>query len=114
MSTSNGEGWTFGQRLAELREARGLTKYALSKRAGLTKQAISRIESEGRSPTWDTVQLLALALGVSCEAFNNPNLALPVPAVPKSKGRPRKVAVEATKKPARKPARPANRQRKVT
>src|SRR3954468_20894120 len=88
-------GWTFGQRLAGLREAKGLTKYALAKLTGLTKQAISRIESEGRSPTWDTVQLLAKALGVTCEAFNDPGLALPPPAEKKPLGRPKKTPAAA-------------------
>ena len=62
---------TFGRKLAELREAAGLSQYALARRSGLTKQAMSRLEKDERSPTWETVQLLALALDVSTEAFRD-------------------------------------------
>jgi transcriptional regulator with XRE-family HTH domain len=83
---------TFAQQLQDLREQAGLSQYALAKRTGLTKQAVSRLELGQREPTWHTVQLLALALGVSSEAFSDADLQLPdvEPAAPR--GRPRKQA----------------------
>jgi transcriptional regulator with XRE-family HTH domain len=41
----------------------------LAKRSGLSKQAISRLEFGDREPAWSTVQLLAAALGLSCDEF---------------------------------------------
>jgi hypothetical protein len=59
---------------------------------GWTKQALSRLELGQRAPTWHSVQLLAAALGVRCEAFGDPDLELrkEEPAAPR--GRPRKNA----------------------
>jgi transcriptional regulator with XRE-family HTH domain len=59
----------FATKLRELRKAAGLTPYALAKKAGLTKQALYRLEESDNEPTWATVQKIAAALGVSCEAF---------------------------------------------
>src|SRR5262245_21398525 len=61
----------FAERLRQLREKAGLSQYALSQLSGLTKQALSRLELGEREPTWDTVQQLAAALGVSTEAFQS-------------------------------------------
>jgi transcriptional regulator with XRE-family HTH domain len=63
-------GPTFGERLTELREAADLTQYALAKKSGLSKQAISLLERGESEPTWITVRKLARALGVSVEAFD--------------------------------------------
>jgi transcriptional regulator with XRE-family HTH domain len=86
---------TFAQRLQQLREEAGLSQYALAKKTGLTKQAVSRLELGQREPSWRTVQLLAAALGASCEAFTDPGLHLPEEKPPAPRGRPRKSAVEA-------------------
>jgi transcriptional regulator with XRE-family HTH domain len=59
----------FAKRLIELRHASGLSQYELAKRAGLTRQAMSLLELGQREPNWATVQRLAKALAVSCEAF---------------------------------------------
>jgi transcriptional regulator with XRE-family HTH domain len=59
----------FADKLRALRESAGITQYQLAKRAGLTKQALSRLELGERQPFWATVQALAKALGVSCDAF---------------------------------------------
>jgi transcriptional regulator with XRE-family HTH domain len=59
----------FAKRLRSLREDAGLSQYALAKRARLSKQAISRLESGANEPVWSTVQLLSAALGISCESF---------------------------------------------
>lgn len=81
----------FAGRLRELREGAGLTTYALAKKCGLTKQALYRLEQGGNEPTWQTVQLLAVALGVSCEAFTDPTLQPPAETEPpRPRGRPRK------------------------
>ena len=61
---SDGKG-KFGARLKQLREAAGLTVYALAKRAGLAQINIHRIESGERDPAWGTAVKLADALGVS-------------------------------------------------
>ncbi|HTU21622.1 MAG TPA: helix-turn-helix transcriptional regulator [Gemmataceae bacterium] len=60
---------TFADRLRELREAAGLSQYALAKQADISKQAVSSLELGEREPTWATVQALAKALGVDCMAF---------------------------------------------
>jgi transcriptional regulator with XRE-family HTH domain len=65
---------SFGARLRELRERAGLSQGGLAEAAGMSQAGISDLEQErgGRKPTWETVQKLATALGVSCEAFNEP------------------------------------------
>jgi transcriptional regulator with XRE-family HTH domain len=68
---------TFGARLVRLREAAGVSQYALAKMTGLTRQSLSYLETEGGDPGWDTVQRLAKALGLSCEAFEDEGLTLP-------------------------------------
>jgi transcriptional regulator with XRE-family HTH domain len=86
---------SFAARLKALREVAGLSQYALANRSGLSKQALSQLELGRREPTWATVQLLAAALGVSCEKFNDPALRPPEPpAEPPRRGRPRKAMAE--------------------
>jgi len=83
----------FAERLRNLRERAGVSQYRLAQQTGLTKQAISRLESEpNREPTWSTVQLLAAALGVSCEEFLDPAVSERVDAAPPpgKRGRPPK------------------------
>lgn len=81
----------FAERLREERERAGLSQYALAKMTGLSKQALSHLELGKREPTWQTVQLLALALGVDCRTFADPDVALPEPPTdPPKRGRPRK------------------------
>ncbi len=93
---------SFAERLRGLREGAGLSQYALAKKSGLTKQALSRLELGEREPTWQTVQLLAAALGVDCTSFVDPNLTPPAeePAAPR--GRSRQDAGLAESKPAKK------------
>jgi transcriptional regulator with XRE-family HTH domain len=59
---------TFADRLRALRGAAGVSQYRLAKDTGLSAQTMSRLE-KGAKPSWETVQLLAKALGVSVEAF---------------------------------------------
>lgn len=52
-----------GQRLKEIRTAKGISQYRLSKLSGISQSAISTIESSTKSPTTDTLERLAEVLG---------------------------------------------------
>jgi len=65
---------SFAQKLKTAREKAGLSQYALAKLSGLSKQALSNLELGNREPSWETVQRLVGALGVSCEVFSDPDL----------------------------------------
>jgi transcriptional regulator with XRE-family HTH domain len=60
---------TFAARLREVRAAAKMTQHELAERSGVHRQTIARLELGTREPTWETVQALARALGVSCQAF---------------------------------------------
>jgi transcriptional regulator with XRE-family HTH domain len=93
----------FADRLRALREGAGLSQYALAKRSGLSKQALSNLELGNREPTWTTVQLLAVALGVNCEEFVDPNVRPPEQVPDRPRGRPRKdPAAEESKRKGKK------------
>ncbi|HZZ78216.1 MAG TPA: helix-turn-helix transcriptional regulator [Gemmataceae bacterium] len=64
----------FGSRLKELREQAGLTQGELAAKAEMSQAGISDLEQSrgGRKPKWQTVQKLAVALGVSIEVFSEP------------------------------------------
>lgn len=53
--------------LREERERQGLSLSALSQRAGLSRQMVSYVEKEERSPTLDTLLRLTEALGLPLE-----------------------------------------------
>ena len=53
------------KRLRAFRLAKGFTQEQLCEKAGLSLDAVSRIEGGSRSPTLDTLERLASALGVS-------------------------------------------------
>jgi transcriptional regulator with XRE-family HTH domain len=57
------------RRIRELRLARGLKQEELCERAGISADAITRIEGGSRVPTLDTLERLAAALGVLPAAF---------------------------------------------
>ena len=61
----------FATRLRALRDDAKMTQHELAERAGMHRQAIAKLETGVTRPTWDTVQALARALGVSCEAFQD-------------------------------------------
>jgi transcriptional regulator with XRE-family HTH domain len=86
----------FNARLRELREAANLSQAELAERAGLSKGGIADLEQNRNRPTWDSVQKLAVALGVSCEAFNEPAES----DEKRERGRPRKAAPDAATGPA--------------
>jgi transcriptional regulator with XRE-family HTH domain len=54
-----------GEIIRRLREARGLTQAVLARRAGLSRMHVIRIERDDISPTLDTVEKVAKALGVT-------------------------------------------------
>jgi len=98
---------SFADRLRQAREAAGLSQYALAKRSGLSKQALSNLEAGHREPSWMTVQRLAAALEVSCEQFTDTNLTLPEPEPAGHPGRPPKAKTEPPQ-PKRPRGRPKN------
>jgi len=59
----------FSKRLTVLREAAGLSVSELADKCDMNRQAIYKLESGESNPTWETVQKLALALGVGTDAF---------------------------------------------
>jgi len=81
----------FAGRLTELRTAAGLTQQQLAEKAGLHRVEIAKLEGADRSPSWETVLALCVALGVPCEAFRT----APADAPKKGPGRPRKPASDA-------------------
>ena len=83
---------SFAEKLRAIRERKGVSQYALAKRSGLSKQALSRLEAGAREPSWNTVQRLAAALGADCRDFMDAGLELPDVEEPRPKGRPRKEA----------------------
>jgi DNA-binding XRE family transcriptional regulator len=95
----------FAAKLKELRERAGMTQPALAERVGMNRFSIAQLEQGRRKPTWETVQALSDALGVSCEAFREP----PAERAPVKMGRPPKPKEEAEPD---KPKRPRGRPRK--
>jgi transcriptional regulator with XRE-family HTH domain len=69
----------FGQRIRQLREARGWSQDELSNAAGLHRTHISLIENAKREVQLDTVEKLASALGV-----DPADLLRPTPATPRT------------------------------
>ena len=59
----------FNERLRNQREKAGLTQEALARAADLSLSSITKLERGGMDPSWSTIQKLARALGVTCEAF---------------------------------------------
>ena len=59
----------FARTLVALREKAGLSSYALAKAAGLNLSLLRRLELGERRASWDAVQKLAAALGISTDAF---------------------------------------------
>jgi transcriptional regulator with XRE-family HTH domain len=66
------EASTFGPRLKELREAKGLTQKQLAEMTGLSTGGVAHLEQGLHEPTWPVVCAMAEALGVDCTAFTVP------------------------------------------
>jgi transcriptional regulator with XRE-family HTH domain len=75
----------FARRLKALRAAAKMTQKELAERTGMHLGGIFKLEQGVNRPSWDTVQLLARALGVSCEAFIDPELQKPEAETPPAK-----------------------------
>jgi transcriptional regulator with XRE-family HTH domain len=89
----------FGPRLKELREQGGLSQKALADKAGVSQNAVSHWEQGLREPSWSNILAVAMALGVTCEAFTT----APADRPAAGRGRPKK---------ASKPAAPAKKTRR--
>jgi transcriptional regulator with XRE-family HTH domain len=60
---------SFATRLKALRKARGMSRYRLAKLTGVSNQALAPLEAGKSVPSWETVVLLARALGVEVTSF---------------------------------------------
>ncbi|MEV0606289.1 XRE family transcriptional regulator [Polymorphospora rubra] len=67
-----GEGAGVGRRVRELREARGISLSALSRRAGVGKATLSGLENGTRNPTLETLYAVTAELGVPLAAVIAP------------------------------------------
>ncbi len=77
-------------RIAELRKARGMTQAELAEKAKLGRAGraqIARFETRSRTPTWDTLVKIAVALG--CKTINELFGRMPV-SRPSSPTKPRR------------------------
>jgi transcriptional regulator with XRE-family HTH domain len=81
----------FAGRLKELRERAGLTQEQLADRAGMNKYGVAQLEQGRNKPSWESVLILADALGVTPNDFTQ----APVAVADTKRGRPRKAPVEA-------------------
>lgn len=54
---------SIGERIKTEREKRGMSQRALSKSSGISQPTISAIESSTKSPSTETIRLIANALG---------------------------------------------------
>ena len=59
----------FGTVVRECRQEKGLSQEELAFEAGLTRNFISLVELGQRSPTLDTIEVLAQALGISASTL---------------------------------------------
>ena len=80
----------FGERVKEVRERKGMSAYRLSQLVGLTRSAVSQIESGKADPSWETAVRISLALGVPVTDLVTPDIQLPPSEPPGKPGRPRK------------------------
>lgn len=63
---------TFAAILARIRTAAGLSVPDLARKSGLSDDVLRQYETGKRSPTWESVQKLATALGVPTDSFRTP------------------------------------------
>lgn len=60
---------TFGKRLRELRETKGMSQELLAYEAGLDRTYISGVERGKRNISLENIERLAIALGVKVKDF---------------------------------------------
>jgi transcriptional regulator with XRE-family HTH domain len=75
----------FAARLRQLRAEAKMTQFELAGRSGLNRQSIAKLELGERQPSWETVQLLARALGVGVAAFDEDQAEAPAKKTRKRK-----------------------------
>jgi transcriptional regulator with XRE-family HTH domain len=86
----------FNERLKELRGEAGMTQEAVARAAGLSTSTIAKLEHAGVDPSWSTVVLIAKAIGVGVNAFENDAPGEPPTDAPKKgPGRPKKASAVA-------------------
>lgn len=57
---------SFSSKLKSLRESKGLSQPQLAELTGISQQSLGGYELGVASPSWAYLQLIAMALGVSC------------------------------------------------
>ena len=62
---------TLGQRIQKLRKGAGLTQEQLAERMGVTRQAVSKWESDGGVPELDTLIAYSTSPSVNCWGWKN-------------------------------------------
>lgn len=65
---------TIGERIRELREAAGMSRTILARRAGVSEPVIWNWERKGRTPRSGTLSKVAEVLGVNESFFQSPNI----------------------------------------
>src|ERR1700728_1969579 len=70
--------WTTGIALRMARQTRGLSQQQLAGMAGITRQAVSAVESGHSDPSLRVALALASALGVTVEELFGPGIPVPV------------------------------------
>lgn len=79
----------FVEKLAALMEAKGHGQSSLSRASGVPQTTISNYIHRRARPSWEAVQSLAAALGVTCADLTDDDLPPPPDAPPaKPRGRP--------------------------
>jgi transcriptional regulator with XRE-family HTH domain len=74
----------FKDRLRELRKAAGLSQKELAGKAGMAVGSVRNLEQGQRSPSWPAVVMLARALGLTSEVFDDCDDAQELPRRPKA------------------------------
>ena len=54
-----------GDKIKYIRQQKGLSQYALAKKAGIAQSTLSYIEKDAKQPRFETLQTLCAALGVT-------------------------------------------------
>ena len=67
---------SIGSKLAQARKAANLTQEQLAERLGVTRQAVSRWESDGAYPETDKIVRMARLLNVSCDYLLRDDIAV--------------------------------------
>ena len=67
---------SIGNKLAEARKRQNLTQEQLAERLGVTRQAVSRWESDAAYPETDKIVRMARLLGVSCDYLLRDDIAV--------------------------------------